>query len=236
MIVLLKLLIAHLLGDFILQPDSWVVKKEAKKLRAWQLYVHALLHGLLAWLLVFSSGFAVWALIVAAVHFAIDGLKLVYQTDSTRRSWFFVDQFLHLVTTAAIWLAYARPEIPLHHLYNGQFWLAITLVLLLCNPCSYAIKIFISKWSPAKGDTIDESLQSAGKYIGIFERLFVFAFVVSGYLGGIAFLITAKSVFRFGDLKEAKDRKLTEYVLIGTLLSFGLAMLAGTLFVALKNH
>jgi hypothetical protein len=38
-------------------------------------------------------------------------------------------------------------------------------------------------------------------------------------------LIAAKSVFRFGDLKESKDRKLTEYILIGTLLSFAMAII-----------
>jgi hypothetical protein len=40
----------------------------------------------------------------------------------------------------------------------------------------------------------------------------------------VGFLIAAKSVFRFGDLKESKDRKLTEYILVGTLVSFGLAI------------
>jgi hypothetical protein len=48
------------------------------------------------------------------------------------------------------------------------------------------------------------------------------------------FLLAAKSVFRFGDLKESKDRKLTEYVLIGTLLSFGIALLAGVVFLKLN--
>ena len=32
-----------------------------------------------------------------------------------------------------------------------------------------------------------------------------------------------------GDLKESKDRKLTEYILIGTLLSFGIAILTAIL-------
>jgi hypothetical protein len=39
-------------------------------------------------------------------------------------------------------------------------------------------------------------------------------------------------VFRFGDLKEAADMKLTEYVLIGTLLSFGIA--TATALITLK--
>lgn len=40
----------------------------------------------------------------------------------------------------------------------------------------------------------------------------------------VGFLLAAKSVFRFGNLKESHGRKLTEYVLIGTLLSFALAL------------
>lgn len=65
---------------------------------------------------------------------------------------------------------------------------------------------------------------------GILERMFVFGFVISGYQEGIGFLLATKSVFRFGDLNEAKDRNLTEYVLIGTLISFSLAILVGVAF------
>ncbi len=231
MTVLPQLLIAHFAGDFFLQPGAWVEAKEQKKLAAWQLYVHCLLHGALAWLLVYELSFWKWALVIAIVHFLIDASKLVFQTNATKRAWFFVDQLLHLASLLAIWVWYSAPSIFISP--NG--WLAIALILFLCNPCSFAIKTFISKWAPFTGDKTDDSLQSAGKYIGICERLFVFAFVVTGYLGGIAFLITAKSVFRFGDLKEAKDRKLTEYILIGTLASFGVAMLAGTVYLRLRS-
>jgi len=65
------------------------------------------------------------------------------------------------------------------------------------------------------------------------ERLLIFTFVVTGHWEAIGFLIAAKSVFRFGDLKESKERKLTEYILIGTLLSFGIAMITGIIVVKL---
>jgi hypothetical protein len=65
------------------------------------------------------------------------------------------------------------------------------------------------------------------------ERLFVFTFVITGNWEAIGFLLAAKSVFRFGDLKESKDRKLTEYILIGTLLSFGIAILIGVMTLKL---
>lgn len=79
----------------------------------------------------------------------------------------------------------------------------------------------------------ERSLPNAGKYIGILERVLVFIFVVTGHWEGIGFLVAAKSVFRFGDLKDSRDRKLTEYILIGTLLSFGIALVVGVIVVAL---
>jgi len=76
-------------------------------------------------------------------------------------------------------------------------------------------------------DKTEDSLKNAGQFIGILERLFVFAFILLNQWSAIGLLIAAKSVFRFGDLSRAKDRKLTEYILIGTLLSFGLAIATG---------
>jgi hypothetical protein len=95
---------------------------------------------------------------------------------------------------------------------------------------------FMSKWSKDLNDSNKESLNNAGKIIGMLERLFVFVFVVTGNWEGIGFLLAAKSVFRFGDLKESKDRKLTEYILIGTLLSFGIAIATGMLVLKLIEN
>lgn len=113
--------------------------------------------------------------------------------------------------------------------FNNQFWIMITGILFLTKPTSIIIKNIISIWTPESKNKNDDSLQNAGNYIGIFERLFVFCFIITGHFEAIGFLLAAKSIFRFGDLKEAKDRKLTEYVLIGTLLSFGMALSTGLL-------
>lgn len=87
----------------------------------------------------------------------------------------------------------------------------------------------MSTWDLAE-DNADDSLKSAGKYIGVLERIFVFGFIILNQWSAIGVLIAAKSVFRFGDLSRAKDRKLTEYMLIGSLLSFGLAIVIGLLY------
>jgi hypothetical protein len=46
---------------------------------------------------------------------------------------------------------------------------------------------------------------------------------------GIGFLIAAKSILRFGEIKNAGERKVAEYIIIGTFLSFGWALLISVL-------
>ena len=143
------------------------------------------------------------------------------------RNWFLFDQLLHLVVIIGISFYYTNTKIELS-LFNTTFWIVLTGIILLTKPTSIILKNILSIWTP-ENKTKDESLQNAGNYIGILERLFVFGFILTGHFEAIGFLLAAKSIFRFGDLKEAKDRKLTEYVLIGTLLSFGIALLIGLL-------
>lgn|SRR5690242_5127166 len=228
MIILLKLFLAHLIGDFLLQPASWIRAKEEKKFGAWQLYFHAFIHGALSFLLVWRADFVIAALLIVAIHFIIDVFKVSIQRDKTKRVLFFIDQLLHFISLYAIWLVYEHISFSMAFLKDEKTILLITLLLFLTKPVSFAIRIFISKWTPDtdSGDDLT-SLQSAGKYIGILERLLVFVFMIMNEWQAVGFLLAAKSIFRFGNLQEARDRKLTEYILIGTLLSFGVAVLTG---------
>lgn len=227
MIIFVKLLLAHLLGDFLLQPTSWVLDKENKKHKSIYLYIHTLLHFILAWALVGGTDFVWFAILLAVTHGGIDFLKLHFQKNKTKRNWFVMDQLLHLIVLIAITLFYNNERID-STAFDNRFWIFATGILLLTKPTSIIIKNIISIWTP-ENKTSDDSLSNAGNYIGILERLFVFYFVITVHFEAIGFLLAAKSIFRFGDLKEAKDRKLTEYVLIGTLLSFGVALLTGLL-------
>ena len=229
MIIFVKLLLAHLLGDFLLQPTAWVLDKEKKKHRSAYLYLHTFLHGALGILIIGEPDFVQYAIALAVIHGFIDFLKLQYQTQKSKRLWFCANQVLHLIVIAGIAMWYTNnTEIDLEFLGN-RFWIILTAVVLLTSPTSVLIKNIISIWTPESKNKEDNSLQNAGNYIGILERLFVFCFILTGHFEAIGFLLAAKSIFRFGDLKEAKDRKLTEYVLIGTLLSFGTALLVGLL-------
>ncbi|WP_394759695.1 DUF3307 domain-containing protein [Flavobacterium sp.] len=230
MIIFIKLLLAHLLGDFLLQPTSWVLDKENKKHKSIYLYIHTVLHGFLAWILVPEIQFICFALLLALSHGLIDFLKLHFQKVETKRNWFITDQVLHLLIIVIIASVYKNLTLDLA-IFNNHFWIMVTAIVFLTKPTSILIKNIISIWTPESKSENDNSLQNAGNYIGILERLFVFCFIITSHFEAIGFLLAAKSIFRFGDLKEAKDRKLTEYVLIGTLLSFGIALLVGLLVV-----
>jgi hypothetical protein len=112
-------------------------------------------------------------------------------------------------------------------LQNQEFLKYMMAALFLTTPASIFIKILYHPVPDGPNTIQTESLSSAGKYIGILERLLVFTFIMVNHWEGVGFMVAAKSVFRFSDLAQAKQRKLTEYVLIGTLLSFGLAVLTG---------
>ena len=72
--------------------------------------------------------------------------------------------------------------------------------------------------------TSSRGLKNGGKVIGQIERSLIFLFILMGQLSGIGFLIAAKSVFRFGEVKDPSHRMEAEYIIIGTLMSFGYGM------------
>ncbi len=231
MILFLKLFLAHCLGDFLFQPDSWVKDKETNKERSSKLYLHILSHFALSLLVVFDYTYIYGILVIVVLHYLIDLLKLYTQSWVDKRIAFGLDQLLHII----VLLIVANSYDPTLGKYLGEIEAAkviplLLAIILLTTVSSTAIKIIISEWNPENKITIEESLKNAGSYIGMLERLFVFGFVVTDHFEAIGLLLAAKSIFRFGDLTESKSRELTEYFLIGTLLSFGIALLIALLY------
>lgn len=72
-----------------------------------------------------------------------------------------------------------------------------------------------------------EGLAKAGLWLGRLERILILTFVLLSKFEAIGFLITAKSIFRYSEIKCSRDRKEAEYILIGTMMSFVVALLVG---------
>jgi hypothetical protein len=233
MILLTKLLLAHFIGDFFLQPKHWVKEKEKKKLKSPKFYFHVAIHFALLFLILWDLALWPIILIIGGLHLIIDALKLIAQKKKTKRLWFFIDQVLHVLVIITTYYVYTNTTLDYNSIFTEQNLILITCLVFLTRPVSIIMKTIFTKWNISKLTENNESLKDAGEYIGILERLLVFIFIITNHWEAVGFLITAKSVFRFGDLKESKHRKLTEYILIGTLISFGIAITVGLIFNAL---
>lgn len=229
MLIIIKLFLAHLLGDFVLQSNTWVAHQEEKKTKSIYLYLHALIHGGLAILLI-GKNYWLLALLISLTHLIIDWAKVQFQKDNNRTIWFIIDQLLHVFTILFLYY-FLVGDVNFKDLspYQETIWLFVTAALFVTVAASYIIRILLNYWTNQIELDENNSLKKAGSWIGILERLFILVFVISQNWIAIGFLITAKSVFRFGDLQNSQNRKLTEYILIGTLLSFGIAIFTGLL-------
>jgi hypothetical protein len=230
-LLLLKLVLAHLIGDFFLQPQKWVKDKEKKKLKSFWLYVHVAIHIALMFLLIWDFNYSTLILTIGLSHLIIDGLKLTLQRKKTQRLFFFIDQLLHLIIIVVLGILLYQDDFEFTLKLSANHLLLVICLSFLTIPTSIIMKTIFSKWNISKLTRDNESLKDAGQYIGVLERLLVFTFIIVGQWGAVGFLITAKSVFRFGDLTASKERQLTEYILIGTLISFGIAILTSLIYI-----
>ena len=224
--LLLRLIVAHLLTDFVLQPGEWVKQKKQRKHLSSKLYLHVLIAGITTYIL--SGLWQNWwlPLAVMVTHFFIDLWKL---NRPDKIAYFIIDQLLHLLIILIVWtfLFYDLPAVQNYLtqlIQNTHLWLIITGYLLVTWPLGILIGMATEKWRLA-AEVNKEGLQKAGVWIGFFERLLILTFILSNQFAAVGFLIAAKSILRFSD-KENTQKK-TEYVLIGTLMSFAAAAIIG---------
>ena len=113
-------------------------------------------------------------------------------------------------------------------LFQDQKVLVIMLgYIIIIFPSGMIIGMLTEQFRRQLPVNKSRGLENAGLWIGCLERILVYSFVITNNLTAIALLVTAKSVFRFGEIKEQENRKEAEYILIGSILSIGIAMLCG---------
>ena len=229
--ILIRLVFSHLLVDFILQTDRIVKKKNEKKC----IYhvMHSLIQALAAF--IFVGCWDCWYIlpIIFGTHLLIDYWKVYRGTTLVA---FIIDQMLHLLVIFLLWMIITKDSMHvmnlLHEVFNNKsFWIIFIGYMVVLKPTSLVLGLFTARWRVS--DTASQSLQKAGKWIGYLERVLIITFILIGKIEMIGFLLAAKSIFRFGELNKSKEIKTTEYVLIGTLASFTIAILWGLLLVRL---
>lgn len=231
------LFVAHLLGDFVFQPN-WMVRR---KKRIDVLLLHAAIPAAITTLFLGCLHPQIIG-IAFATHVAIDFTKVRLKD---RMTWFIIDQMAHaavLVTlawfysnaAAAGWWAKHLPNEFIPWYYAGLSLISgLVLIIpvggIIVGKSTTPFTAEISEFLATRSEEHHKGLTNGGKFIGWMERALVLMLVLIGQPNGIGFLLAAKSILRFGEIKERKDRMFAEYVLIGTFLSFGWALLVAVL-------
>ncbi|QIE60868.1 DUF3307 domain-containing protein [Rasiella rasia] len=235
---LLLQFLAHLLADYFFQTNKMAHQKNTLGFKSRLLPLHILIVFACSWLLSFQIEFFVGAGIIAILHYIIDGFKATITTHKTLWKYaFFADQILHLVVLVAVSCLFASYHglQPLWDIPFSANGIAIVIAYLCClKPANIVIKevfrssqIDVAIAKQEKAEILDgaDELPNAGKLIGILERTLALTFILIGQYQAVGFLIAAKSILRYKDTDTLK----TEYVLIGTMLSFGIAVVLGIL-------
>ena len=231
MSILLRLLLAHIIADFFLQT-KWMVegKENGGKRSMRMLTLHSIIHSLMAYLIV--GDWSLWyiAIVIFVTHFIIDWCKIMFRGKSV--SAFLIDQLSHVAVIFVLWMTILPGSISDiikegTDILPDNILMIVVAYAMMLRPSAILMSLLLKRWQLSS--MANSSLPEAGKWIGYLERILIRTFVITENMEGVGFLLAAKSVFRFGDLNKAKDIKTTEYVMLGTMTSFAIAIIVGLL-------
>jgi len=230
------LLCAHVLADFVFQTNAMILHKRRPEVLA----KHIAIVALTAWIATGADPRAPETLIaigaLAALHLLTDLIKIRF---GDQLGPFLLDQAAHILTLVVI-AAYV-PGLWSNGIWPALLPEAITRwtpeamavlagAILSVRAGRFALAKFMSGYQVNwDNDKIlqphDSGLEGASQRIGELERGLAFLLIIAGHPTGVAFLIAAKSILRFN--ASSSDRRIAEYVIIGTLASMGWAMVVG---------
>lgn len=236
----LALVTAHLLADFVFQSDKDVENKKKPGV----LGKHALIVAGLSYLL--AGDWRVWPVptVIGLTHILIDRVKAGLKQNGL--AVFLLDQAAHLLVIAAVvWLSPTVFPVASEwvNLWGDGFTKALVVAagLILTTHVGgvivgIAVRPYLGDLTKPQGqekksiiavsNEAERGLVKGGRVIGQLERGLIFFLVMIGKPEAVAFLIAAKSIFRFGELTNRGHRAEAEYITIGTLMSFTWGLVA----------
>lgn len=225
------LLIAHLVADFVLQPERIAINKGKIPV----LSVHIAIVAITAFL---ALGYwAPWILIpIAVTHFFIDLTKSRLGTFNL--AWFLADQASHIVVLVAVSVL-APADLSQSLIYSRMSPQTLSAALIAFVAASgfiaavlagtYAIELFLKPFRDPSVE-ISKDRQKRARMVGQLERLPVFVFMLFGSPVAAVLVLVAKAILLLE--RGGEDRgKARSLAVTGSLASFAWAAAFGALTV-----
>lgn len=226
------LVLSHLLSDFVFQGKTLARrKKESLFVIAGHALVFLISSSVLLFLLqphIVSGNLVILLLVLTFAHFLFDATKNYLEKIFPRWSfeWLILDQILHIGFIASSWMVFAA--VPLldfirclkaESLSDKVILICVGYVIMWGG--THFVRRLLEKAPPIKTEPTEYNV---GMIIGNLERILIYTLVLVGQYAVIGLVLAAKSIARFEELKK---RDFAEYYLIGTLMSYLIAIGVG---------
>lgn len=250
MIVLLGLVTAHFVADFVLQSGFREYRQGGSLIFHMAIVAGLtgiMLAGLVHWsiLQIPVSHMVIGSVAAGVVHAGLDATGAFWQNRLARRisgaAWLAVDQMLHLAVLLGLGNLYlmstpansaaiaAATGAALGATAPGLQVPVILQTLLLATLATGFAAVLIARLLEPFQERLnqkDTGASNAGVWIGVCERILLVLAIAAGseVFPAVGLVLTAKSIFRF---RELENRAHAEYYLLGTLLSITVAVTVG---------
>jgi hypothetical protein len=242
--LLVGLLSAHVISDFLVQTERVASEKERSR-------GILLRHGvvtLVTWIIIlipfWNTSLLIGLLGLSIVHLLIDGGKSAL-VDHRRRplAVFLLDQGMHGISIVLAWWVMVRVgalraplfAVPSEWMEPGSK-VAVTVAGFIFNGkggTAIVRRLLDSTLQVIPGANGQESRTYAmGRTIGNLERFLAYTLVLLHQWGALGLVLAAKSIARF---RELENQDFADYYLIGTLASLSVAVATGVI-VGLLIH
>jgi phosphate/sulfate permease len=214
-------LIAFIVYEFL------IFKRVSFETKNSKILLKVLLTIIISWVASFNFEFFITAILIGLSFGVLDYFaKIIAKIDKVKRYLFLGFFFLKIIVIYFLCFDYDQIFMSIESEYmvaDKKLPLIILSFLFCTKPANIIIKelFLISKIKTIVATT--EELENAGKLIGTLERFLVLTFMILNQFEAIGFLIASKSILRYHDSNTIK----TEYVLIGTMASFAVAIFFG---------
>lgn len=223
--MIIAMLLAHLVGDYILQTNALALWK-SKALGG--VAVHCLIVFLTTWLFIlpFNPNWWQGVLFIGLTHFAIDATQLYWKPKIPPLARFLIDQMLHFVVLGlALWAGgYIRQfslSTTLALMQDEQLFLYLLGFAFITMPAWVIIKFLA--YGLVQGDAPNFS-EGSNKYIGIMERLLITLFVLLGQFLLIPLVAIPRLVMEWPNVSHTEQAPV---YLVELLASIAIATLIG---------
>ena len=257
-----NLFFVHVIADFYCQSEESCKNKKESGFKGRHLYLHSLIVLLLTAAACWNVKMIIPAAIIGISHLVLDGIKSVIEKqiadhnnalEETKKKKTFglliftVDQLLHIAIIILCAWCFGKEWLEFHFLtdISPRILLGVLALIVLAKPVNILVDVLFAEYtiSPVNKEAEETNETStpkaeehnnfhSGRIIGTLERWLILLLVMLTQYEAIGFLIAAKSILRFSETSKGTEK--SEYVLVGTLFSFLIALSIGILILKLS--